>query len=616
MDSKSKSKSKSGSKALARYKDDAAEDAGDDYESSDGEAVKPLVRKNGGKDVDDEEDEDDENDEDRAFIASDDESDGEAVFSDVGERAAKEAVDADAAVAGIKRRHAHQKQLDAGVTAAANTAALAARDKAAAAAAAVKGGTTSAALKTFFTRPAVTTPTMTRPEVKLEAEAAKRKLREDAPEVKRARKAESDSDDGSDNTESESESESDNDDEPARKPAPAVLKHAAASVGASVGAVGAAKTNKPTLPGGGEDSESEKSKPRRVTGNKTLADPLIPPKPAAMAARTYGVTSDASDALFDDGRRFRFRLILTNAANLLKFLSGIIKVVPQMRIHLVSGKNFQGFRIEAHDASRTLAVKSRYKCDLVPGVFKDGSALDTTALNGISFCINSETFALCLKSAAMKEANMYITQYYATREHETAEDDLAFESITDEGVSYCEFYCSTIGAADLQSLAGMQVKSAYHQEITLHVLKELCTQAKDAKAPVMTFEVARCADPDDASVMHSRLRVGFVGIIRGGQNFFVSMRRTAPKASKDGAEVMDWQMLTDIPKDRYTTLPWTAMCVNEYDSRKLRVFLRTMEGDWVWIHLSPDMPLIMDVSTADKSTQHMIIVAPKAAEDS
>lgn len=366
----------------------------------------------------------------------------------------------------------------------------------------------------------------------------------------------------------------------------------------------------PTAAPEDSDDDEVKPKPRRVTGNKMLADPLIPPKPVGMQ-KQFGVTSNAGAAPFDGKRRFHYRLIVTNAQSLLKFLSGIVKVIPEIRIHLVYTKSFQGFRIEAHDGSLSIAAKSRYQCDLVPGTDEDGAALDETTLNGISFCVTSAAFALSLDCAAAKETNMHITAYHATAERPTARDELTFETVTDEGVAYGVFYCRTITTENLKSLANIKVKASFHQEISLTALKNLCANAKKANAPIMTFCVARCEDAADPAIMHTRLSIGFVGDICGEQNFFLSMRVAQAKHQKDGKEVADWQMVPNVSSAHYASLDWTQLCENEYDSKKLRVFLRSMEGEWAWVHLSNRMPLIMEISAADKSTQHMIIIAPR-----
>ena len=78
---------------------------------------------------------------------------------------------------------------------------------------------------------------------------------------------------------------------------------------------------------------------------------------------------------------------------------------------------------------------------------------------------------------------------------------------------------------------------------------------------------------------------------------------------------MDWETVPDIEFAARASLPFAPMCTNRYDAKKLRTFLRNMDGDWAIVHLSQDAPLIMEVSTADKSTQHLIVVASKEDEE-
>jgi hypothetical protein len=68
--------------------------------------------------------------------------------------------------------------------------------------------------------------------------------------------------------------------------------------------------------------------------------------------------------------------------------------------------------------------------------------------------------------------------------------------------------------------------------------------------------------------------------------------------------------------DTIETLKMEKRCSNEYDNKKLRMFLNHMDCTWVLVHLCTDnttQPLVLDCILGGAKTKHTVIVAPKEA---
>jgi hypothetical protein len=383
----------------------------------------------------------------------------------------------------------------------------------------------------------------------------------------------------------------------------------------------------------------------RKTGNKRLAADSVPPKPAGFAA-TFASSSASSASAYASvsgsasstvrapvlasapasasaslkkqslgGRPFRWRLTLTNAQSLLKFLSGIFRTVPKMRLYLEHTEQFQGFRLYATDASTTLVCNSAYSCSVDTGVDECGVPLSSDALNAEFFCVASENFRLCLAcAAAEKETNLTITRYNSTPAHASAMDKLAFEATADTGASYAIFECPTeiVEGPQPGRIKNVENDTSF-VEVALRTLKDLCTRARDVKSSAMTFKVYVCQDPDEEIVFHQRISIGFSGCIGGERVFQTSSRQLEAKHRGDNLD-QHFEIL-QVDAHVYEALPWVQESCNEFPTDKVALFLRNMEGEWVQIKLKQDDPLIINIKTADSQTEHTIMVASLEEDD-
>ena len=392
--------------------------------------------------------------------------------------------------------------------------------------------------------------------------------------------------------------------------------------------------------------EAKQDKPRK-TGNKRLSAESVPPKPpgftpafapsAASSAAPFvdpsassapsavgharGKTKDAPNAsgappairaahVKDGGRPFRWRLTLTNAQSLLKFLSGIFRTIPRMRLFLERTDDFQGFRLFASNTTVTLVCNSAYSCAVEAGVDERGVPLSLEALNSEFFCVSSANFHMCLKCAAEKDTNLTITQYNSTTSKSSASDKLTFEAVADTGASFASFECPTeIADGPQPSRIPKEVANddTSFVEMTLQMLKGLCAHARYVTASSMSFKVDVCQDPHDADVFHQRISIGFSGHVSGERVFLTSTRQLQPQHRGDCVEESFEPV--QVHKSVYDTLPWVQESHNEFSTKDVALFLRNMEGEWVQIKLGADSPLVLTVKTADSSTEHKIMVA-------
>lgn len=378
----------------------------------------------------------------------------------------------------------------------------------------------------------------------------------------------------------------------------------------------------------------------RKTGNKRLAADSVPPKPAGFAATFASASASASASAPASstvrapllasasasasaslkkpsfaGRPFRWRLTLTNAQSLLKFLSGIFRTVPKMRLFLEHTEQFQGFRLYATDASTTLVCNSAYSCSVDTGVDECGVPLSSDALNAEFFCVASENFRLCLAcAAAEKETNLTITRYNSTPAYASAMDKLAFEATADTGASYAIFECPTeiVEGSQPPRIKNVENDTSF-VEVALRTLKDLCTRARDVKSSAMTFKVSVCQDPDEEIVFHQRISIGFSGCIGGERVFQTSSRQLEAKHRGDDLD-QHFEIL-QVDAHVYEALPWVQESYNTFPTDKVALFLRNMEGDWVQIMLKQDNPLLINIKTADSQTEHTIMVASLEEDD-
>jgi hypothetical protein len=343
-------------------------------------------------------------------------------------------------------------------------------------------------------------------------------------------------------------------------------------------------------------SVSKDSKTVKVFSNKSLDASKVPPKPLmpAKAPKT--------------GRSFDWRLIFTNGTLLRKFLEPAAHAVKKMRFVVRQGPKFTGFEIECHDQAFTLADRGIFECDVDCGrKNKDASA------DGSSFCVNAEAFMEALVASTLKETDLRITRYMTTDGSES--NQITFESTNNENDVRTVYNCNLVDSSSVDSLDGITIELGFHVTVQMSTLKELSLNAKRCGAPTLHFDLWQAVDSDDPTIMHSKMCVGFEGTnTSGSHDFFMSMKKTSSKRP-DGTMQITWTPVsTPEGLDALEIMNLEKKCSNEYDNKKLRMFLNHMECQYVLVHLCTDnttQPLVLDCIIGGANTKHTVIVAPK-----
>lgn len=353
------------------------------------------------------------------------------------------------------------------------------------------------------------------------------------------------------------------------------------------------------------ESDSDMSPPtkraRTEEGQKTAQ---VLPKPAPSTK-----VSKSNDYIF--------RLGFTNPQLLRKFMEPIVRAVPQLQFHLVISKDFTGFKLEAHDASVTLANRSKFECDVDIGVDNEGNPrLLAAGVNAEKFCVSSKSFMTTLQCSLLKDTVLYITQYDpARRPH--MDDKIVFEACTNEDDIHTQYDCALLATSALESLESISFNLGFHVHVAMKTLKELCLNAKRCDASNMIFELYQAVDTQDAELVHSRMYIGFASTqTSGGHDFFTSARKLLK--SEAGAAVVEYEPVAGITQAHRAGFAYERRCRAQYDRIKLSLFLNYMDADWAQINLANDntqQPLVIECTIGTKQTTHLIMVAPKIEDD-
>lgn len=335
----------------------------------------------------------------------------------------------------------------------------------------------------------------------------------------------------------------------------------------------------------------EGSKDVKVFSNKNLDMSKVPPKPLTSMKKV-------------STKAFDFRLIFTNGVLLRKFLEPAAHAVKKMRFVICQGEpdEFTGFKIECHDTAFTLADRGLFECDIE-------SSKGPKAADGITFCVNAESFMEALLACTLKETDICITRYSGN------DDKITFESTNNENDVRAAYTCGLVDSSNVDSLDGISIELGFHVNVHMSTLKELSLNAKRCGAPTLKFDLWQATDTKDPSVVHSKMCVGFQGQnTSGSHDFYISTRREI-KTSSSGNEEVSWSPLASpAGLDAIEALVMDKKCTNEYDNKKLRLFLNHMECSWVLVHLCTDntvQPLVLDCIIGGARTKHTVIVAPK-----
>jgi len=332
----------------------------------------------------------------------------------------------------------------------------------------------------------------------------------------------------------------------------------------------------------------------KVFSNKTLDQKNIPPKPKGLGSVPLKKTNQK---LFD------FRLTFTNGILLRKFLEPASHAVKKMRFEICASEAFTGFKIECHDTAFTLADRGLFECDV--------DSNNDKSPHGISFCVNAEAFMEALVASTLKETDLKLTRYTANL------DQITFESTNNENDVRTVYKCSLVDSSAVDSLDGITIELGFHVNVQMSTLKELSLNAKRCGAPTLQFELQQAMDPEEKDVVHSRMSIGFEGLnTSGSHDFFISTKKET-KISSDGTSQVTWAPLaTALGLEAIESLTMEKKCSNEYDNKKLRLFINHMECQYVLVHLCTDnttQPLVLDCILGGLKTKHTVIVAPKEA---
>ena len=348
----------------------------------------------------------------------------------------------------------------------------------------------------------------------------------------------------------------------------------------------AAKVAKAAEKAAAKPAKAEKQAKITVFSNKTLDASRVPPKPAMTLKPSKGKPHD-------------FRMIFTNGVLLRKFLEPAAHAVKKMRFVICVTPSFTGFKIECHDQAFTLADRGIFECDI-------DAPRD---VNGEIFCVTAESFMEALVSSTLKETDLCITRY------SDASDKITFESTNNENDVKAMYTCTLVDSSQVDSLDGIAIELGFHVNVQMSVLKDLSLNAKRCGAPTLRFDLWQAVDLTDAAVVHSKMCIGFVGPnTSGSHDFYISTRRNVFKNAAGESEVK-WEPLhTSVGLEAMEDLVLEKRCSNEYDNKKLRMFLNHMECQWVLVHLCTDnttQPLVLDCLLGGANTKHTVIVAPK-----
>lgn len=347
-----------------------------------------------------------------------------------------------------------------------------------------------------------------------------------------------------------------------------------------------------------DKSDKSTSKKVKVFSNKNLDASKVPPKPIMTSKPTK------------QGRAFDFRLTFTNGTLLRKFLEPAAHAVKKMRFVVRQNSKFTGFEIECHDQAFTLADRGIFECDVECGRKKSG-AVQTA--DGSSFCVNAESFMEALVASTLKETDLRITRYMSA--DDTESNQITFESTNNENDVRTVYNCNLVDSSAVDSLDGISIELGFHVTVQMSTLKELSLNAKRCGAPTLQFDLSQAVDTHDASIVHSKMCVGFQGTnTSGSHDFFMSMKKSTNKRP-DGSTEVTWTPVTTVDGlDALEIMNLEKKCSNEYDNKKLRMFLNHMECQYVLVHLCTDnttQPLVLDCIIGGANTKHTVIVAPK-----
>ena len=212
-------------------------------------------------------------------------------------------------------------------------------------------------------------------------------------------------------------------------------------------------------------------------------------------------------------------------------------------------------------------------------------------------------------SSTLKETDLCITRY------SDANDKITFESINNENDVRALYTCNLVDSSQVDSLDGIAIELGFHVNVLMSTLKELSLNAKRCGAPTLRFDLWQAVDLTDAAVVHSKMCIGFVGPnTSGSHDFYISTRKNVSKNSSGESEVKWEPLQTSVGLEAMEDLVLEKKCSNEYDNKKLRMFLNHMECSWVLVHLCTDnttQPLVLDCMLGGAHTKHTVIVAPK-----
>jgi hypothetical protein len=301
-------------------------------------------------------------------------------------------------------------------------------------------------------------------------------------------------------------------------------------------------------------------------------------------------------------RPFDFKLTFTNGTLLRKFLEPAANSVKKIRIVISNEPDFTGFRTECLDQALTLALRGMIECDV------DTCLEDPTKVHGLDFCVASDAIMEALMSSTLKETDLCLTRYM------DQPDKITFESTNNENDVRTVYNCNLVDSSQIVSLDGISIELQFHVNVLMSTLKEISSNARKCGASNLCFDLWQAMDPNDPNIMHSKMCIGFSGTNTSGMHdFFISTRKEASETETK------WVPLNNsVDLEFLESLKMELRSSNQYDNKKLRLFLNNMECTWVLVHLSTEnastSPLVLNCVLGGAKTKHTVIVAPKERE--
>jgi hypothetical protein len=299
---------------------------------------------------------------------------------------------------------------------------------------------------------------------------------------------------------------------------------------------------------------------------------------------------------------FNFRLNITNGDFLRKFLTIYNKCVDKLHFRLTYSDDFQGFRIDAHNTSWTLANKSRFECRLETG---NGRSLDL--LNGMSFTVNAVNFMNKLSCAVIPDTVLTLTNY-------TNSESIVISSTSNEDDVISNYSCPLIDSSPEDGLDGLRLNAGFHVNVLTRTLRKMSNNADVCGADLLRFTLKQAVDAKDSNTIHSEIFIGFKDPKASSDDYDGTVFCVSA-IKKESGDTVTWEVC-DGPENR-EALDFVVKSSNEYDNTNLKLLLSHVACEWCMVHLDntnqtdPRAPLVIVCELSGKNTKHTLILSAR-----